>query len=349
MTEQAVAVRKGQEGGRWVNERPSGEDVAKWFAANVDVAEGLNVEHYVSGLTLISSTEKVKETIGFRDNGSPILQEMEHSVFVPYVKVETRVKYFHDLMAKHRDEWVGFIDPVQPDEPNPSLPPGFFKIAVTQKDKEVVSYICCSMQVTVFKKGTVKEEKVLIDTRKGLYVVRRTGEVIIQGAPAVKAVPLLTRYGSSDPNAVMKAETGAVGRALGFSGMLVAPGSGVATAEDMEEAQRMEGPPAGETPGPAALPGAPGEAVQSASPEELRPRAVALIGELEKDFPDRHKAFLEWCSERKFAKVSELNEAALKGIIRKVENELDEGRKAAASAVEAEGSAEPAEPAASDG
>lgn len=345
MAEQEVAVRKGQEGGRWVNERPSGEDVAKWFEANVDVADGLDISHYVSGLTLISSVEKVKETIGFRENGSPVLQEMEHSVFVPYVKVETRVKYFHDLMAQNRDEWVGFIEPVPPEEPNPKLPPGFFRMVVSAKEGDV-PYICSSMKVTVYKRGTVKEERVLLDSRSGLYEVRRTGEVLIDGAPAVKAVPLLTRYRSSDPNAVMKAETGAVGRALGFAGMLVAPGSGVATAEDMEEAQRMEGaPPAGGTPGPAELPGAPGLAVQSASPEELRPRAVGLIGELEADFPDRHKAFLEWCSERKFAKVSELNEAALKGIIRKVENELDEGRKAAASA--AEGST--AEPAASDG
>lgn len=345
MAQSAVAIRKGQEGGRWVNERPSGEDVAKWFEGNVDIADGLDIQSYVSGLTLISSTEKVKETIGFRDNGTPILQEMEHSVFVPYVKVETRVKYFHDLMAKMREEWVGYIEPVIPDEPNPQLPPGFFKLTVAQRDKQQVTYICCSMKVTVYKRGTVKAEKFPVDTRKGIWEIRRTGEVIIDGAPAVKAVPLLMgKAGYSDSNAVMKAETGAIGRALGFAGMLVAPGSGVATAEDMEEAQRMEGPPAGENPGAAELPGAPGAAIRSAPPEELRPRAVSLIGELEQEFPDRHKAFLAWCSERKFAKVSELNEAALKGIIRKVEKELDEGRQAAESA--AKGSE--AEPPASD-
>jgi len=321
--------RQGQEGGRWVNERPSGEDVAAWFEKNVQVAEGLDIVNYVSGLTLISSTEKVKEAIGFRENGSPILQEMEHSIFVPYVKVETRVKYFHDLMGQNREEWVGFIEPVVPEEPNPSLPPGFFRMMVKQKNGEEITYVCCSMKVTVYKKGTVKEERVAIDTRNGLYETRRIGEVIIDGAPAVKAVPLLTRQGWSDPNAVMKAETGAVGRALGFAGMLVAPGSGVATAEDMEEAQGLEGTvPVGESP-QAALPGVATSAVQSATPEELRPRAVALIKELEEEFPDRHKAFLAWCQERKFAKVSELDEAALKGIIRKVEKELDEARKAA--------------------
>ncbi len=341
MAEQ-VAVRKGQEGGRWVNERPSGKDVADWFEANVQVPEKLDIKNYVSGLTLISSTEKVKETIGFRENGSPILQEMEHSIFVPYVKVETRVKYFHDLMAANAEEWVGFIEPVEPADPNRSLPPGFFRTVVKQKDQSEISYVCCSMKVTVFKKGTVKEERLLVDTRNGLYEIRRTGEVVIDGAPAVKAVPLLTRQGWADPNAIMKAETGAVGRALGFAGMLVAPGSGVATAEDMEEAQRMEGAqPAGEPP-PADLPaGSPGAAIQSASPEQLRPRAVELIEQLQAEFPDRHKAFLDWCQERKFAKVSELNEAALKGIIRKVEKELDEGRSAAASEGDRDEAAEP--------
>jgi hypothetical protein len=307
--------------------------VADWFEANVQVPDGLDIKHYVSGLTLISSTEKVKETIGFRENGTPILQEMEHSVFVPYVKVETRVKYFHDLMAANAEDWVGFIEPVVPEEPNPSLPPGFFRMVVKQKDGSEIVYVCCSMKVTVFKREGLVEEKVLIDSRKGLYEVRRTGQVVTDGAPAVKAVPLLTRQGWSDPNAIMKAETGAVGRALGFAGMLVAPGSGVATAEDVEEAQRMEGAqPVGETPGDTPLPGAPTSAVRQATPEELRPRAVALIGELEKDFPDRHKAFLAWCQERKFAKISELDEAALKGIIRKVEKELEEARKAAATA-----------------
>jgi hypothetical protein len=348
MAEKAVAVvkRQGQEGGRWINERPSGEDVAKWFESNVQVADGLDVANYISGLTLISSTEKTKETVGFREQtGAPILQEMEHAVFVPYVKVETRVKYFHDLMARNREEWIGFIQPVLPEEPNRALPPGFFRMTVRQKNKEEVVYVCCSMKVTVFKRKGFKEEKVLVDSRNGLYEVHRFGEIVIDGAPATKMVPLLTKAGYSDSNAIMKAETGAVGRALGFAGMLVAPGSGVATAEDMEEAQRIEGaPPAGETPEEAALPGAPGAAVQNAPPEELRPRVIALIDELQKQFPDRHKAFLEWCQERKFAKVSELNEAALKGMIRKVESELDEGRKAAASEPEVADEPEAVEP-----
>lgn len=324
----AVAVRRGQEGGRWINERPSGKDVADWFKANVQVHEGLDLDHYVSGLTLISSTEKVKETIGFRDNSTPILQETEHSVFVPYVKVETRVKYFHDLLAKHADEWIGFIDAVLPEEPNPALPPGFFRMVVKQKNGEEIVYVCCSMKVTVFKRDGFKEVKELVDSRRGVYEFRREGEMVFSGSSGTKAVPLLNRAGYSDPNAVMKAETGAIGRALGFAGVLVAPGSGVATAEDVEEAQRLEHQGVAPGPPPAELP-SDGGAVQSGTPEELRKRAVALIEELAEEFPERHKAFLGWCSERKFAKVSELDEPALKGMIRKVERELDEGRKAA--------------------
>lgn len=333
MADQAVEVsrRQGQEGGRWINERPSGEDVAKWFEANVQVHDGLDINHYVSGLTLISSAEKVKETIGFRENGSPILQEMEHSVFVPYVKVETRVKYFWDLLAQHGEEWVGFIDPVLPEDPNPALPPGFFRMVVTQKNKEEIVYVCCSMKVTIFKREGFEEEKVLVDSRNGLYEVRRKGDVVIAGAAGTKMVPLLTRGGYSDPNAVMKAETGAIGRALGFAGILVAPGSGVATAEDMEEALRME--QGGAPPPPAELPPTvAASAAQGGTPEELRERAVSLIHDLAERFPERHKAFLSWCAERKFAKVSELEEPALKGMIRKVEKELDEGAKAAAPA-----------------
>lgn len=70
------------------------------------------------------------------------------------------------------------------------------------------------------------------------------GEVVIRQSSGHKQVDTLTFIKGwnnnpgrfvPDMNSVMKAETGAVARALGFLGMLTLPGSGIATAEDMLE------------------------------------------------------------------------------------------------------------------
>lgn len=235
-----------QVGSRWIGNAPSGEDVAKWFAENVKLHHPeLRHADYVQGVTLITSSETTKE---LRDGA---IVEVERLVHVPYAKVETRIAYFWDYCRLAG--LTGVIEPVQVRRvegagvANTNLPDGFFRIPVQEPDAKWVYYVACAMKATVYQP----------DVRAG-----GRGRAVVDAPPAVKQVALVNRYGDSDPYALMKAETGAVGRALGMAGMLALPGSGVATAEDMQEALSGERPGGG--PAEPALPadsspdGAPG-------------------------------------------------------------------------------------------
>lgn len=320
-----VKIRQGQEGSRWINERPSAEAIATWFRDSVSVPEGLDVANYVSGVTLIQSTEDAKEVIGFKDDGTPTWREISHIVYVPYVKVETRVQFFHDLMAQHREDWLGVIEPVSVPNPSPDLPPGFFKF--TSAD---TPFICCTMKVTVFERSTVK----WVETRNvqtGEMERVRVGKTIIDAPPATKMVPSKRKY--ADSSSIMKAETGAVGRALGMAGMLIVPGSGVATAEDVREAQDIEQMPSAareEAPLPE---GQRSLAIAEPSHEELVTRAVSLIQQLKDTSEDAHAIFLAWVKEKGYeGKVSEMPDPAIKGLIKKAEKDLEEAVGAAQEA-----------------
>lgn len=253
-----------QEGSRWINRRPTGEEVAEWFAANVKIHEGLDPADYVGGIVLIGGTEKMKVAKQAQGGSLQIVEE-ERLAYTPYAKVETRVKYFWDLMALKSDEWVGVIEPVQMaqlEEPglvNRNLPPGFYRVPVRKPDDSFVHYVGCSMRVVIYKAGTVEWKPRGVwpsgsgvwsgggsppdPTERELQVARHLREEVLRGIPvaiyppATKMVSTLTQFGKDDPFSLMKAETGAVGRALGMAGMLVIPGSGIATAEDMHEAQ----------------------------------------------------------------------------------------------------------------
>jgi hypothetical protein len=125
--EQEQTIRKGREGSRWINERPTGEDVADWFEKNVELPDGLEHKHYLPGIVLIPQNEKSKEVIGFRD-GMPVQKEVENRVYIPYAKVETRVKMFWDYMALHED-WFGVIEPVEVEGgKSKGFPPGYFSM-----------------------------------------------------------------------------------------------------------------------------------------------------------------------------------------------------------------------------
>lgn len=314
----AQRARIGQEGSRWYNERPAGEDVAKWFQT-VPLHEGLKHDDYIGGVVLIQSKEKSEEVIGFRDDGGPVIAERQNLVYVPYVKVETRVAYFWALMR----QWdaVGVWEPVPVESKEPlGLPEGFFRIsvAVPNRPGEVVNFVGCNMQVRAFKKDTVKYEW------GGPYGDRVVdGEPLLIAPPAQKVVPVAFKY-SPDPNAVHKAATGAIGRALGMAGMLIVPGSGVATAEDMME---LRDPPAGATSDAAELPdeGVPGQL----DDEQLRARASELVAQLEEQSPEKHAEFQEWARGRKLI-LAEAQGPVLKGAVKKLEKTLDEAGQVAA-------------------
>lgn len=326
--------RAGQEGSRWVNVRPSGDEVAKWFTDNVPMHEGMEPGPFLTGVTLIPAKAKEDEITGFRDNGSPILEERQNLYFVPYIKVETRIAYFWRYMALNPD-WLGVIEPVGGD---PNMPPGFSIAEVEALDGKVTRFLNCSMQVRVLKRDTVKATRKFIEyvtheefdtfgsaggpRTQTAVEVSIEGEPIFVSPPATKQVNLLGRYGP-DENAKMKAETGAIGRALGFAGILVAPGSGVATAEDMQDAMAASARvPAGtEGADGASLP-AEGQGLLPEDEGALRAEARRIIEELNEHHEDALVEFQRWAKSRKFGSLNSLVNPALKGVVRKLRDTL---------------------------
>jgi hypothetical protein len=286
-----MPVREGREGSRWYNARPTSDDVASWFYS-VPLHEGMSHSDYIGGLVMIQSQEKTKEVSGFDASGQPNIRDRTDLVYVPYVKVETRVAYFWKLCELR--EWTGAIEPVLPaNADNLGLPPGFFKYAAEGPgQKGTVRFVGASMRVTVREKSRTES----------------WGKTVMAPPPGTKITATATRW-DVDENALMKAETGAIGRALGNAGMLVIPGSGVATAEDMLE---LQGPPAGATPDAAELP------LEPAAPEGddvLRARAEELVAQLT---PPQRDAFQEWARGRKVI-LAEAQGSVLRGIVRKLE------------------------------
>lgn len=311
MAQQRQKAAGAREGSRWVNQRPSGEEVASWFKDNVQLHEGLEHDHYVQGVTLIPSKETLREAVEQSDGSVKVMDTGEQLVYVPYAKVETRVAYFWDYVRLN-PEWVGAIEriPVRSVETpgyfNVNLPPGFFRQQVQKSDGKFVDFIGCSFQVRIFER----------DIRAG-----GRGRVVVEPPAGTKVVPALDRWGKPDESALMKAETGAVGRALGMAGMLVIPGSGVATAEDMQEIGQ----------GTAAVdPAAAAELPQEAQAEAQDERKVidSLIGQLQEDHPEAHQEFVAWAREKKID-PGNVTDTQLRAVRRQLERKLQ-----AASAVE---------------
>lgn len=291
-----AARRQGREGSRWYNQRPTSEEIAAWWS-DVPLHEGMNHADYISGVTLIPANEKSNEIVGFDDNGLPQIRERTDIVFTPYVKVETRVAYFWKLCELKK--WIGRIEPVAPvGGQDLGLPPGFFRFTAAKPDGKAVSFVGCSMRVRAYERAEGELVEVLVPP------------------PGSKQVATATRW-DVDQNAIMKAETGAIGRALGFAGILVVPGSGVATAEDMADA----GIPAGaapQLPAPTAV-----EAEEDPeSDEALRERATDLVTQLEERSPEKHQAFQAWARERNLS-LTDSPRSVIRGAIKKLEKTLD--------------------------
>lgn len=313
---EAEAPIGSQEGSRWINKRPSGEEVAAWFRENVTIHEGLDPADYVGGVVLIGANEKLN--VAKRASGGSIqIVEENRYTWTPYAKVETRVKYFWDLMAKN-PEWVGAIEPVEvaqltdPGVYNVNLPPGFYRLPMQLKETgQFAHYVACSMRVVIYRADSVEyaprgswPHLDFVDkpppTERELQVAQYLRTEVLRGLPvamfppATKMIPTLDRYGKEDPYALMKAETGAVGRALGMAGMLVIPGSGIATAEDMNEVVAT-GVGVGEQaalPPDAPLP-------KEADEAEVREKIQADLAAMQTENVEGYAKLEKWAAERK--------------------------------------------------
>lgn len=302
-------------GSRWIVARPEPEDVAQWFNDSVRVHAGLDPENYVGGITLITQKEK----LDVQSDG--VIREVSRLVHIPYAKVETRVAYWNDYLDLVKDEAVGVVEPVlgkELDEPglrNDYLPPGFFRHPVALADGKFTNYIGCSMRVVLFDKATVDFRVVTVPGQGKVEKV--VGKPLRTFGTGTKAVPLLGRYGADD-NAIMKAETGAMGRALGMAGMLIIPGSGVATAEDMLELRDR-----GEAQEPAPPESAPTDAVaQEASgqttEEQMRTRIAEGVAKLQSENADGYGELEAWAQEKSID-LDQPKESQLRPLLRQIE------------------------------
>lgn len=296
-----------KEGSRWRYARPSAEEVAEWFATQ-PIDEGMNHEDYVGGVVLIPANEKVKHP---KEDGDGT-EEIWEQTFTPYVRVDTRDSYFRKL-AEIRD-LIAVIEPVVVPQikegwaKNDHMAPGFWWLAMGAGNN-MERFLCATWKVALYDKVAYFAS----DEELGRRGMRR---VPIREGVATKAV-----YGSPDIDAPARAETGAIGRALGVAGILVV-GSGIATAEDMAEVGAPK--PVGPT-----LPdAAPGD-----DPEALNERLLLLQEQL-KPYAEQWRAFAAWWKERQEgAGWKSLNDAPIevrRGMATKMQGLIAEAEQAPA-------------------
>jgi hypothetical protein len=325
-----------RQGSRWLHAPPNEEEIKEWFEAQ-SLHPGMSHGPYMGGIVLIGATEKIKVSKQ-KQNGDTYVSEMERAVFTPYVKVDTRIAYFRDYVRSLNDgkddtnKFYGIIELVEVPKTddkasayhNAHLPQGFTMLPVANKDKSVSRFLVCTARVAIYERQS--------DDVSDFLVLEGIG---------TKQVAIAKNW--ADDNAVMKAETGAVGRALGMAGILVV-GTGVATAEDMQEAAAgpsgaaaatdaataaelpADAPAAADAGGVPVAEAPAAEGMEEQSPEQqdgaLRERATALLAEFEQ-YPEARAAYVEWWKGRDFGNLSELTGPALKGAVTKLERDLD--------------------------
>lgn len=332
MTE-AIAAQKAaenavvpvREGSRWRWLRPSSEEVNEWFGLQ-RLDEGMEHAHYVSGITIIGAKEKVTKPFG--DQGAT--REANEPIYVPYVQINTRLAYFHAFA-----ELRGLIPVIEPvpvpriaarDSAyyNEHMEEGMWWHVIATQGGGQTRYLCATWRVALYKPDHY--ERVIAGHK--MPPVREG-----RGTKQAK--------GFVDDNAVMKAQTGAIGRALGVAGILVV-GTGIATAEDMQEAQgtlstptTAPGPPGGDGAPPASV-----EAPETVDPQEalkkLRGQVTELQDVMKAETPDAWTEFAAWWTERSrasgWAELKEVPLEALRGVVVRMERGLDAARLAATNA-----------------
>src|SRR5438552_1245845 len=85
-----------QHGSRWLHAEPTEEQVKDWFNSQKLHTDMMH-EPYYGGIVLIGAKEKYNRTYQ-NASGAWFVREEERAVFVPYVKVDTRVAYFWTLV-----------------------------------------------------------------------------------------------------------------------------------------------------------------------------------------------------------------------------------------------------------
>lgn len=291
-----------REGARWIGQRPTGDELAAWFKENVTLHEELADDHekYVSGIVVIDQVEKVRTTV----DGE--ISEQSRLTFTPYTTVSARLVYFRDLMEARGHRWEIVPDPgTRRDE---HMPAGFFRYSVEAESGAVSKFIGCSMILRAFEK----------DIRAGM-----AGRLVLSPPAGSKVVKTLNYRNLPDENALMRAQTGAIGRALGFAGMLVLPGTGIATAEDVREALGQDSAP---TPAAAVVPevASPQTAIQGQPRPEPRDQALELVTRLQADFPEEHQEWAAWAKETKLD-LTTVEGPKLRGIVRRLTKLIEKG------------------------
>lgn len=294
----ATAIRDSElRGGRWLYDEPTPQAVREWFESQ-PLHEGMSHDRYASGVVLIPASEKHWPQHEQAD-GQVVYIEHYRRVWTPYVSVSTRVNYFWDYITHLNHGQIdgryrGEIEPqgqrLIEDGPlaNVHLPDGFSQYAVMQ-GQNMVSYVVCTMRVTI------------IDS----------DDRVIRTVEDSRQIP------ASDPFALMKARTAAVGRALGLAGMLVI-GTGVASAEEVQDAINPTGAPPADF-SKATLPDLPIEPVFT--DKELRERITALRDTLSEG---AKAGFDAWFRERAFGEWANVSRADLDVIYRKLERDVDQ-------------------------
>lgn len=318
-TAQESALEGFREGSRWINQRPTGEQLAEWFKTNVTIHEGLKHESYVSGIVVIEQKEKIRQIIPKADGTGSVIAENERLTYTPYPTASARLVYWRDYLAlEGHEEWRGMIEP-DPSVGGSALPAGFFRYSVEEdKDgrKKTTSFVGCSMRARILGP----------DIRAGV-----AGREIMVAPAGSKVVSVVAPWGKADENALMKAQTGAVGRALAMAGMLVLPGTGIATAEDVRETLAAEEPPAAAAgAAEASLPGGSGES-EVAAPGDPKAEALELISTLQAEYPAEHEKWVAWAKETQ-TDVQELTGTKLRGVVRRLRKHVDAGKAAADAA-----------------
>jgi hypothetical protein len=322
----STVVPSVREGCRWLHNTPSGSDFGDWFRQNAPLHEGMDPDRYVNGMTLIPNKETYKYT-ALDANGIPSIVEGQRLVFSPYPQVETRVRYFWDWCEENG--YLGEIEAIVPKGQSAGLPPGVFQTVVPHGSISV-TWLCASFQVKVWS----------YDPRTG-----GKGRPVMLPPLGSKHVQLNGSRGP-DVNAAMRAQTGALGRALGNAGMLVIPGTGVSSAEDMLDIGKIistEAPTASlpvqgaaDTAldlAPVEAPEAPAQAVPGTinwnpGPADLGVAVKKLMAELS-TFPAEYEQFVGWASERGITDLASPGGAALRPLEKQLQRKLVAARKTA--------------------
>lgn len=309
-----------REGGRWRHAKPSSEEVSEWFRS-VPLDEGMKHEDYVSGIVIIPASEKVKRP---KPDGRGT-EEVWEETFTPYTRVDTRVAYFRQL-AEAR-ELIAVVEPVvvpTVDEgafTNRNMPPGFWWI-VLGESQSAQRFLCCTMRVALYRRedwfGVPEQDAPAEEPHEAAIPARSDPRPLREGIATKQVADRADRHGNRDTNALARAETGAVGRALGMAGILVV-GTGIATADDIAELMREPQEAA-----PVALP-APGAGEETE--EQLNERLTTLEIRL-RPYTDAWREFAAWWSERAKASgwkvVRDAPLEARKGVATKMETMLAE-------------------------